>query len=119
MSGKLNRRVQGAQGEVHAARALQRAGYRIVTRNWRCAEGEIDLVAQHDGEWVFVEVRGCSAGIPAAVESLTRRKALNLLNAAQAYLHSLNQGEVSFRFDLAAVDYRSGAVEIIRDALGW
>jgi putative endonuclease len=116
---RVNRRVQGAQGEQQAERALEQAGYRIVARNWRCPEGEIDLIAQHEGEWVFVEVRGCSAGTSAALESLTRRKAAHLFNAAQAYLHSLNQDESPFRFDLAAIDYRSGTVEIVRDALAW
>ncbi len=119
MPGRVNRRKQGAQGELQAERALQQAGYQIVARNWRCPEGEIDLIAQHQGEWVFVEVRGCSAGLSAAVESLTPRKAAHLLSAALAYLHSHNQDETPFRFDLAAVDYRSGAVEIIRDVLGW
>lgn len=119
MPSTANRRAKGAHGERLAERTLQAAGYRIVTRNWRCPEGEIDLIAQHQDDWVFVEVRGCSAGVDAAIESLTTRKAARLLNAAQAYLHSLAQSEAPFRFDLAAVDYRSGAVEIVRDALAW
>ncbi len=119
MPSTANRRAKGAHGERLAERALQRAGYRIQARNWRCSGGEIDLIAQHEGEWVFIEVRGCSAGVNAAIESLTARKAAHLLNAAQTYLNNLDQPEAPFRFDLAAVDYRSGAVEIVRDALAW
>lgn len=119
MSDKPNRRKQGAQGELRAEQALQKAGYRIVARNWRCSEGEIDLIAYHEGEYVFVEVRGCSVGVPAALESLSKRKIAHLQSVAQAYLHSLQQDDVPFRFDLVAIDYQSGAIEIVRDALAW
>ncbi|MBO9308634.1 MAG: YraN family protein [Chloroflexi bacterium] len=119
MSTKRNRRKQGAWGESHAEQVLRRAGYQIVARNWRCPEGEIDLIAQHDGDLVFIEVRGCAAGIEAAAESISARKLMRLRSAANAYLHDANCGDVPCRFDLAAIDYRSGAVEIVRDAFSW
>jgi putative endonuclease len=119
MTTKTNRRKKGAQGESHAERALQRAGYQIVARNWRCPEGEIDLIAQHDGDLVFIEVRGCAAGAEAAAESVSARKLARLRSAATAYLHSVNRGDIACRFDLAAIDYHSGTVEIVRDAFSW
>lgn len=119
MSAKPNRRKQGAQGELHAEQALQRAGYQIVARNWRCPEGEIDLIAQHDGDLVFIEVRGCAAGAAMAAESISARKLTRLRNAANAYLYSANCSEVPSRFDFVAINYQSGAIEIVRDAFTW
>ena len=43
--------VLGKQGEQLAVEYLQRAGMRILDRNWRCAEGEIDIVAATAGSW--------------------------------------------------------------------
>ncbi len=53
----MNRQQRGRWGEQRAAEALERAGFRIVARNWRCAEGEVDLVAEREGALYFVEVR--------------------------------------------------------------
>ncbi len=52
-----SRRRLGAWGEKVAAVHLEAAGYLIVERNWRCREGEIDLVAQDGDIVVFVEVK--------------------------------------------------------------
>ena len=47
----------GRQGEQLAAEYLQRAGFRILDRNWRCAEGEIDIVAADRRVLVACEVK--------------------------------------------------------------
>jgi putative endonuclease len=47
----------GRFGEQLAADYLARRGYVILDRNWRSSGGEIDIVARHDGETVFVEVK--------------------------------------------------------------
>lgn len=114
-----NRRAKGIHGEILAAQALESGGYTIIARNWRCAEGEIDLIARQAGEWVFIEVRGSRAGIDAALESISQRKWSRLNAAIAAYLASHELDEAGYRVDLVAVDYRSGAVEIIRDASPW
>src|SRR5919202_6610150 len=51
------RRDRGALGERIAAEHLERRGYRIVARNYRTREGEIDLVAADDRALVFCEVK--------------------------------------------------------------
>ena len=60
------RKKLGAWGEKVAATKLEADGYRVVARNWRCQQGEIDLIAQAgDGLLAFVEVktrRGRSIG---------------------------------------------------------
>lgn len=47
----------GRAGEERAVQHLSALGYTIVERNWRCAQGEIDIVALDAGELVFVEVK--------------------------------------------------------------
>jgi putative endonuclease len=84
---------------------LQAAGYEIVARNYRCASGEIDLIARHHAEWVFVEVRarrGRLFGTPE--ESITPRKRQHLIAAAQNYLQEYQLDSVPWRIDFVAVE---------------
>ena len=73
----------GKYGEQLAAEYLQRAGLRILARNWRCAEGEIDLVAADRRVLVAVEVKTRSStafGTP--LEAVTRKKRSRLRRLA-------------------------------------
>lgn len=49
--------IRGRAGEDRAARHLQALGYDVLDRNWRCAQGELDIVAAHGGDLVVVEVK--------------------------------------------------------------
>ncbi|MFD1715887.1 YraN family protein [Amnibacterium flavum] len=53
----------GRWGEDLATRYLAARGYEIVERNWRCPQGEIDIVARHDGAIVVVEVKTRSSAV--------------------------------------------------------
>lgn len=102
-----HRKRLGQWGETVAAHHLEAKGYEIVERNWRCREGEIDLVARTGQEWVFVEVktrRGRSRGTPE--EGLTPRKSRQLLALGEIYtaVHDL---DVDWRIDLVAVELDS------------
>lgn len=73
MSGK----PLGDRGEEIAARFLERAGWRIVNRNFRLGHKEIDLVAARDGVVAFVEVKTRSGGgFGHPLEAVTWRKRL-------------------------------------------
>ena len=101
---KDGRRRLGAFGERLAAAHLEAKGYRICDRNYRCREGEIDIVAQDGETLVFVEVRtrrGDALGGPA--ESITATKQSRLVAAATAYVQSLAQPPVDQRIDVVAV----------------
>lgn len=75
-SGSGSRRAAlGRRGEELAARWLERRGLAIVDRNWRCARGEIDIVARDGDVLAFIEVKtrsGHGAGHP--LEAVTARK---------------------------------------------
>jgi putative endonuclease len=95
----------GLAGEALAARRLERAGYTIIARRWRCAAGEIDLIARAGATLAFVEVRtrrGAARG--AAVESITPAKAARLARLAESYLQEHPElAQLDWRIDLVAV----------------
>ena len=98
------RRRLGAFGERLAAAHLEAKGYRIRDRNYRCREGEIDIVAQDGETLVFVEVRtrrGDALGGPA--ESVTAAKEARLVAAATAYVQTLPEPPVDQRIDVVAI----------------
>ena len=105
----------GKRGEELAADYLRSAGCGILTSNYRCPWGEIDLVARDGDELAFVEVRtrrGSSFGTPQ--ESITRRKADHLVATARHYLQNYapeNQREdMPWRIDLIGIIMENGRI---------
>ncbi len=95
----------GKLGEDLAAQRLAARGYRVLDRNWRCPEGELDIVAEQDGVLVLVEVRtrrGDRFGTPE--ESITPTKRAKLLEVAQAYLDDHNAADRDWRIDVVAIE---------------
>ena len=81
--------VLGRQGEELAAAYLAQAGLTILARNWRCAQGEIDIVAVDGEALVICEVKtrsGVTFGTP--LEAVTRQKAYRLRRLAALYLRT-------------------------------
>lgn len=79
----------GRQGEDAAARYLESAGLRILGRNWRCAEGELDIVAAQGRTLVVCEVKtrsGDRFGTP--LEAITRQKRSRLRRLAVRWISS-------------------------------
>jgi putative endonuclease len=100
-----NRQQLGRWGEDAAAAELERRGYAIATRNWRCPAGEVDIVARRGSIWVFVEVRarrGDAFGSPE--ESLTAAKQARMVAVAEHYLAEHELDEVDWRLDLVALE---------------
>jgi putative endonuclease len=112
----------GRRGEALAAERLAALGYTLVARNYRCAAGEIDLVARRGEAWVFVEVRtrrGGRFGTPE--DSITLRKRQHLIAAAQTYLQAHQLADVAWRIDVVAVELSSRGelvrVDVIENAI--
>ncbi|MBI5463626.1 MAG: YraN family protein [Ignavibacteriales bacterium] len=110
---KRSTRQRGNQGEDLAAEFLQRQGFTILQRNYRFERGEIDIVAQQGNEIVFVEVKARrSATFGAPEEAVDERKQAQLRRVADGYLFEHQLEDQLCRFDIVAVDYASGALEI-------
>ena len=77
----------GRRGEQFAAAYLERAGFRILDRNWRCAEGELDIVAAERRVLVVCEVKTRSdARYGSPLEAITRAKRSRLRRLAIRWL---------------------------------
>lgn len=99
-----NRQVGDAQ-ETRAAFELQKLGYRILERNFRCKIGEIDIIALHKGYLVFVEVKyRKNARTGYAAEAVTWKKQQNISRVADYYIRMHCRKIPSCRFDVAAID---------------
>ena len=82
-----DRQVFGRLGEDFAQQVLQLDGYEIVKRNYRCKEGEIDIIAEKDNELFFIEVksrRNQNFGTPG--EAVDGKKQQRLRRTAGCYL---------------------------------
>lgn len=112
---------RGRAGEERAARYLRDAGYDILDRNWRCPQGEIDIVAATGRQLVIVEVktrRTALFGHP--FEAVDARKRGRLWRLARAWSHAHPEhasGRV-LRLDAVGVtgsDPRSAIIEHLED----
>lgn len=110
-----SRRAYGAFGEELAARWYVAHGYAVLARNWRCAEGELDLVLERGGTVVFCEVKARStAAFGTGFEAVTAAKQARIRRLALRYLAEAKLGRRPLRFDVAAV---TGArVEVLEAA---
>lgn len=100
----LGNKAFGAYGEARAARWYEANGYAVVARNWRCREGEIDLVAAIGDTIVFCEVktrRSDAFGAPA--EAVGWRKQRTLRRLAAIWLQQHDVHPRCIRFDVASV----------------
>ncbi len=124
-SAAERRRDLGLRGEEAAARWYARAGYDVVARNWRCSEGEIDLIAIDPGGAIIavceVKTRSSTAfGSPQ--EAVTQAKQRRLRRLAARWLSQQRTHGAplrTVRFDVVAVvDDRSQdpVVDVVLDA---
>jgi putative endonuclease len=99
------RRALGARGEDVAAAWYEARGYQIVARNWRCREGELDLIARSGRTYVFCEVKTrTSDAFGAPVEAVTRDKQMRIRRLAARWLDSdAARPAAEIRFDVASV----------------
>ena len=109
------RRRLGRTGEDVVAAWYEAAGYEVVVRNWRCREGELDLVVRRDRTYVFCEVKARATdafGVPA--EAVGRAKQARIRQLAARWLSESDVRAMDIRFDVASV--LAGKVEVLEAA---
>ncbi|MSQ40272.1 MAG: YraN family protein [Dehalococcoidia bacterium] len=111
----------GARGEETAVAYLRQQGYGIVQRNYRCPEGEMDIVAREGDALVFVEVRTLqSGGLGTPEASVTPAKGRRLIAVAQRFLQEHPESPQEWRIDLIALRPSGGSgfhIEHLRNAV--
>lgn len=116
---KQNSRKIGNLYERKAAEYLEKQGLTILERNYRCRQGEIDLIAQDKGYLVFVEVKyrsGKSAGD--SLEAVDQRKQKVISEVARYYLAvKCHSSEIPCRFDVIGIDGERSSW--IKNAFEW
>ncbi|MDR3314026.1 MAG: YraN family protein [Oscillospiraceae bacterium] len=104
----------GARGEALAATYLERKGFRILARNYRIRQGEIDLVAADAEYLLFVEVKTRKAGAwLRGEEAVDAHKQARLLAAAEHYL-SREPCEQQPRFDVICLELQDDRCTALR-----
>jgi putative endonuclease len=114
-----HRVILGEFGEDLACRELERRGYAILARRYRCRIGEIDIVAKDGGTIVFVEVKARGGrAFGAAAEAVTPLKRRNLAMVAVEYLATHHPWKRPCRFDVVSIHLESGrpVVEVYQNA---
>lgn len=105
----------GRQGEQLARELLEAKGYAILMTNFRCKQGEIDIIARDRHLVVFVEVRTVtSARYQPPYNSVTRSKQQQVKKAALFYISTRNLVNTQFRFDVIGItlDRKTGRHQI-------
>ncbi len=113
--GAVTKQTLGRRGEEAACGYLEKKGYEIIERNFRCVRGEIDIIAALPGTLVFVEVktrRGVPYGLPC--EAVTRTKMRHMRTAAAYYMRirGLERFGAAVRFDVVEVLELNGRLGI-------
>jgi len=118
----MTRRETGMLGENLARVYLQNLDYRIIETNYRCPEGEIDIVAEHNGYTVFVEVRtkrSTSFGSPE--DSITTAKKRRMRASAYQYCQTHDNVSSHWRIDMVAIELDRNnmlsRIEVIENAV--
>ena len=119
----MKRRDTGILGEKLARDFLKKRGYRILETNYRCPQGEIDIIARHKDFLVFVEVRTKkSLDFGSPEESITPAKKERMIASAFHYRQTHDNLPPLWRIDVVAVELNQkeelSRIELIENAVG-
>lgn len=113
-------REKGHCAEEKALQYLTTQGLKLVTQNYYCKLGEIDLIMRDKDYLVFIEVRSrVSAEFGGGMVSITYAKRQKIIKSALHYLmiHK-RQNKFAVRFDVISIDGVSAAITWIKNAFG-
>lgn len=116
-----NKRFVGRYGEDVVTEFLQKSGYTILDKNFRCRLGEIDIIAKEMDTIAFIEVKtrkNLAFGYPS--ESVTQSKQMRIRRVAQYYILKYGLSNKLFRFDVVEVYINSNntveKINVIKNA---
>lgn len=99
-----NRQLKGDSAEQRACEYLQSQGLELITQNFNCRMGEIDLIMTHKNSLVFVEVRyRQNKTFGGAAASITKSKQRKIIRTALFYQQKYTP-KSCMRFDVIAIE---------------
>ncbi|QUH27395.1 YraN family protein [Vallitalea guaymasensis] len=110
-----NNRAIGSKGEEIAAKFLEKQGYKIIDRNYRCRFGEIDIIGMDSDYLTFIEVkyrRNINTGYP--IEAVGYYKQKRIIKTAMYYTKVKRLYNVDIRFDV--VEIVNNKIRVVKDA---
>ena len=111
------RKITGDKGENKVVWKYRLNGYKIISRNFSCRYGELDIVAQKGDTIVVVEVKTRkNSDFAQAREFVDYKKQSRIKNTTNIYLQKNNLTEYNIRFDVAEVYTESNTINIIENA---
>ncbi|MEF9917459.1 MAG: YraN family protein [Lachnospiraceae bacterium] len=115
---KYNKRAIGNAYERLAGAYLEAQGYQIITYNYYCRQGEIDIIAR-DGEYlVFCEVKYRKSNINGSpLEAVNLKKQQIISKCAMIYLTTNGLIDSSCRFDVVGI--LNGEIQLIKNAFDY
>ncbi len=109
----------GKEGEDLALKKVEGLGYKCVARNYRCALGELDLVARDGETLVFIEIKTRKGkSLDYAKEAVHARKQRQMSKVALAYMKKNGCEDAKARFDVVVIHQKGldNEIEVIRNA---
>ena len=104
----------GKIGENIAVTYLLQNGYIILERNFECKQGEIDIIAKHKNEIIFIEVKTRSSalyGLPK--ESVNNIKKKHIYKSAEYYVYKNNLENEPIRIDVIEIYKKQGKFKLL------
>lgn len=111
----MDNKLLGNWGEKLAQKVLKKKGYKLLECNYTCPIGELDIIANHNGYLVFIEVKTRSNtqfGEPFEAVSYSKRHKMEQL--ASYYMNINNLNDKKARFDVVSI--LGDKVNVIEDA---
>ncbi len=118
---QAQRKALGDFGERIAVRRLSDEGYQVLDRNWRCGDGEIDIVARDGASLVICEVKTRSSeafGTPLEAVTPVKARRLALLAARWIAAHPEVRSVSSVRVDIVTVVRRRKGSTVVEHVVG-
>ena len=111
----MNTIEKGRKGEQLAIDFLKKKGIEIIAKNVRTEYGEIDIIARHNAELLFIEVKTRYTkefGEPET--AITHQKRKHMINSARAYLMENYEKDPVWRIDVIAINMNKKGKSTIR-----
>lgn len=103
----------GKSGEEIASEYLEQNGYIILERNFRCKQGEIDIIALDKEEIVFIEVKTRkNKHYGLASEAVNKQKKKHLMNSIKYYTYIRNLQDDFIRIDVIEIYIQNKKIKI-------